>query len=310
MTVLAWIVLSWVAPAWADPTVAGPPVILGRSSVEEIDGLDGVSREEAEAVVALLEDRGGHIGSVEELRVIPSLGEPALNSLRKNAAIERQFFATGRRDYSTVEEVLAEFDHEPAIQEVQGWAADYAQVSPKNVQRWLSASKTFAALPQLTVEYRVRDGWDQGFEYSTPDGAEAPTAPKDDHIEVLNDANEDQDRTFYVRGRWDLDQLIMSSERIRIINETQDIAKLREKTLSDVTRLYFERRRIQVENLLSARKDMATAVKQELKLLELTANIDALTGGRFSQTVAKKAPARTTPVAPAPAPAPEGGMDL
>ena len=68
---------------------------------------------------------------------------------------------------------------------------------------------------------------------------------------------------------------------------TKDVrAKLREKVLGEVTRLYFERRRLQVDVLLNPKVDLAGQVKDELRLRELTANLDAYTGGRFSAAVA------------------------
>ena len=76
--------------------------------------------------------------------------------------------------------------------------------------------------------------------------------------------------------------MVMSSEQIRVINEAQDIAKLREKVLGEVTRLYFDRRRLQVEILLNPKSDVVGQVKDELRLREITANLDAYTGGQFS----------------------------
>ena len=58
--------------------------------------------------------------------------------------------------------------------------------------------------------------------------------------------------------------------------------QLLEKVLGEVTRLYFERRRLQVDMLLNPKSDLLGQVKDELRLRELTANVDALTGGRFS----------------------------
>ncbi len=77
----------------------------------------------------------------------------------------------------------------------------------------------------------------------------------------------------------------MSSEQIRVINESQDIVKLRDKVLDEVTRLYFDRRRLQVELLLSPAGDLRTQLENELRLQELTANLDALTGGSFSASL-------------------------
>ena len=99
---------------------------------------------------------------------------------------------------------------------------------------------------------------------------------------MINDADQGQYQEYKVRLVWDLDKLVMSSERIRVINEAQDLVKLRDKVLSEVTRLYFERRRLQVERLLAPKADLMARVREELRLMELTANIDALTGGAFS----------------------------
>jgi hypothetical protein len=191
---------------------------------------------------------------------------------------------------------------------VQDWASDYAKLSPRNVDRWLAASKSFAALPQLTVEYRVKDDWSQDFDYVNADGVEP--LPNEATTALLTDADQGQDATYYVRARWDLDQLVMSSERIRVINEAQDIAKLRDKVLSEITRLYFERRRVQVEMLLSPKRDTMGQVKQQLRLMELTASIDALTGGAFSQALKRGGRSSRVRAAPASSPAPGEEVDL
>ena len=77
----------------------------------------------------------------------------------------------------------------------------------------------------------------------------------------------------------------MSSEQIRVINEAQDIVKLRDKVLDEVTRLYFDRRRLQVDQLLSPSLDLKGQIEAELRLQEMTANLDALTGGAFSASL-------------------------
>ncbi|MDP6933226.1 MAG: hypothetical protein QGG40_09940, partial [Myxococcota bacterium] len=106
----------------------------------------------------------------------------------------------------------------------------------------------------------------------------------DDGVAVaeLSSTDVDNDDSYGVRLQWRLDKLIMSSERIRVINEAQDIAKLRDKVLDEVTRLYFDRRRLQVEMLLTPASDLQGRLRNELRLQELTANLDAYTGGAFS----------------------------
>ena len=50
-----------------------------------------------------------------------------------------------------------------------------------------------------------------------------------------------------------------------------------------VTSLYFERRRAQVQLLLNPPSDTVERLRRELEIQELTASIDALTGGWFGE---------------------------
>jgi hypothetical protein len=54
--------------------------------------------------------------------------------------------------------------------------------------------------------------------------------------------------------------------------------------LEEVTRVYFDRRELQVAMLLDPADTLEGRVALELELQELTARLDALTGGRFSAT--------------------------
>jgi hypothetical protein len=56
--------------------------------------------------------------------------------------------------------------------------------------------------------------------------------------------------------------------------------------LGEVTRLYFDRRRLQVDMLLNPKSDLMGQVKDELRLREITASLDAYTGGRLSAALA------------------------
>jgi len=273
------------APTEGTAEEAGTLLSLRTATADQLATLEHVDGDTAARIVALREERGGRLGSVEELRVLPGLGEATLDSLRSGTAVEIEFPVGSTKTYTTVDEVMAEFDDEPSVQQVQGWATEYARVAPKEVDGWMSSSRTFALLPDLQLEYRLVDGWDKGFQYYPADGV---IDEVDEGVfDVEDDAGTDQTRTIAVKARWELDKLILSSERIRVMNETQDAVKLRDKVLTEVTRLYFERRRLQVELLLRPKSDLSALAKDQLRLMELTANLDALTGGTFSEALLK-----------------------
>ncbi len=190
--------------------------------------------------------------------------------------------APGRAaDYTNVEQVLATFSAEPTIAAVHAMTMEYSKTDNRYVEAWLRAAKNAAWLPELVAQYGYSDSLDNGFTYQTGTYEWDADEPLADDIGVGIDQDVD------VRVKWQLSKLVMSSDRIRVISETQDIVKLRDKVLEQVTRVYFERRRLQVEMLLNS-GDLKAQLKNELRLQELTAQIDAITGGRFSEALVKK----------------------
>lgn len=257
---------------------------LDTAKAEELAGLTHVDLALAGEIVALRTARGG-LNSVEELRILPGVTEAALDSLRAGTAVDVELSMGPIRRFDSPQQVLAEFAFEPSIQQVQAWASDYANTNPTTVERWLKQSKSFAALPTLWLRYRLTDRWDQDFQYYAADGV----VDQDGEVlfAALDDAGRYREGQYMVQARWDLDQLVMSSERIRIINEAQDVAKLRDKVLTEANRVYFERRRVQAEMLLAPKGDVLGQVKDELRIMELTASLDAMTGGRFSAALTR-----------------------
>jgi len=184
-------------------------------------------------------------------------------------------------DFRNVDDVLVRFEGEPTAREVQDMVLQYSKTDPRYVEKWLAASVNAAWLPELTFTYDHDDRYGRDYDYVVAD----PTA---DPVQQLDAAGVDLATGIQVRAKWSLDKLVMSSERIRVISESQDVVKLRDKILSDATRVYFDRRRLQVDMLMS-NGDMKTQLKNELRLQELTAQLDAYSGGRFSERIARGA---------------------
>ncbi len=179
-------------------------------------------------------------------------------------------------NYTSPDQVLARFKEEPEVRAVQQMALEYSQTDPRYLEGWMRASKSANLLPEFQVSYGYSQGYDDGSIYLTD-----PNNPTGDPLLQPDDTSSGVDWDVDLRAKWRLDKLVMSSERIRVISEAQDVVKLRDKILEEVTRVYFDRRRLQVEMLLNP-GDLKAQLKNELRLQELTAQLDAYTGGRFT----------------------------
>jgi len=72
--------------------------------------------------------------------------------------------------------------------------------------------------------------------------------------------------------------------------------QLRDAILNEVTRYYYERRRLQVEMMDNVDQDGTAKIKDELRLQELTAYIDALTGVYIQPYLNEWTPGKEFPV--------------
>lgn len=264
---------------WSSGVFASGGFMLNDVTAKELVSIEGVDQAEAEQIVSLRTKRQG-LTSVEELRILKFDAE-TLNALRGHLAADLSIRKVAKGSYSSVEEVLGQFSNEPEVATVQAMAMAYTKTNPDLVEGWLRASKSAYALPAVTLTYNKDLDDYTTWSYLDLDGD--GTVDNDEH--QFNTARADDDDGFSVRLAWRLDKLVMSSERIRVINEAQDIVKLRDKVLDEVTRVYFDRRRLQVDQLLSPAGGLKEQIKNELRLQELTASIDALTGGGFSASL-------------------------
>jgi hypothetical protein len=97
--------------------------------------------------------------------------------------------------------------------------------------------------------------------------------------------------THYARDRgidgdleivWDFTRLADPDDALAVSRERRLVIELRDQVLERVNRLYFERLRAR-DALLAAGGDEARRREHELRVAELTAQLDAWTGGRFSR---------------------------
>lgn len=170
---------------------------------------------------------------------------------------------------ATIKDVLEYFADDPTIQEVQAAAIEYAEVHPDKILKWRRKAKYKALAPTVSFDYvEERD------RTATRYLPTSTTYYMEPH---------DYDRQWSAGLGWDLSDLIWSTDQTSIDVRSRLMVQLRNDVLDEVTRTYFERRRLQVEMLLSPPEDMKERIEQELRIQELTADIDALTGGYLSR---------------------------
>lgn len=158
---------------------------------------------------------------------------------------------------------------EPDVRDVQEAAIRHAGCTEEAIRTLERDARAFGALPEISVKGGLDGGWDRDLD---PFGN---TTGMDD----------EQSWDVQLELEWDLADLAMSYERIRVQAERQDMVEHRAKLLEAVTATYFERQHLRAElragDALTEQEQLAL----ELALHEVTALLDAMTGGAFSGMV-------------------------
>ncbi len=166
----------------------------------------------------------------------------------------------------------ASAEGEPDIRQVQQAAIRYAEVEPEKIKKWRRQAAHKALLPTLSVGIDRDTGdlwhWEGG----------SSTKPEDDVLRRGRDSI-----GWDVSLSWNLGELIWNDDQTSIDVRSRLMVELRDDILDEVTKLYFERLRIKAELDNLAIEDRKKRFEKELRLRELTANLDALTGGYFSE---------------------------
>lgn len=160
------------------------------------------------------------------------------------------------------------FELEPTVTEVQRMAIEYANVDPRQIINWHEQARLKAFMPTLSTGVNRGAGemyhWDSG---PNPD--------------VLQKGKDYLDWSASLS--WDFGDLIWSSDQTTIDSRSKLMSELRQDIMDRVTRLYFERRKAILEYSEKNRPLQSNNSEKELRVEELTALIDGLTGGEFSR---------------------------
>lgn len=172
---------------------------------------------------------------------------------------------------SSAKNILDHFANEPTIGEIQEVAIRYAEVHPEKIEEWRKLAAKRAMLPDLKIGLDRDKTISDYFYTGSETGLDDVTLGRDWDVTLT----------------WELGDLIWNPSQTSIDTRSKLMVQLRDDILDEVTRLYFERRRVQVELQVSPPNEIKEQVEKELRLQELTADIDALTGGYLSEQLSK-----------------------
>ena len=158
---------------------------------------------------------------------------------------------------------------DPTIQQAQQAALAFFNIDPGSVQAMRSRASVKGLMPSLEARYRQNR--------SNLDVDTRNTTIQDDPF--LFDAVDGTVHEFRVGLRFNLPQLVFNSE----VLDVGSLAILQEGVLKEVTRLYYTRRRLQIDLILNPPRDEATRLSKQLRIDELTSTLDAMTGELFTR---------------------------
>ena len=158
---------------------------------------------------------------------------------------------------------------EPAVREAVAAAVKHAGLGGRPEAGMKRRARLAAALPTLSLKVGRDTAW----------------AETDATAMVVGDV--EHDMVLEARATWRLDRLMFDDTELRVASLSQQRAKARAAVAAQTTSLFYKRRAAQVEALWHPPETIEEAVRRELVLDELTAQLDALTGGWWAQQTAE-----------------------
>lgn len=170
--------------------------------------------------------------------------------------------------------LMAIFDHEPKVQQVQDKAIRYYQVHPDHIRKLRRNAQLKALVPSIAGEFSndlttLKRLMDDGLYPGLPSGFKENERVNGDSM------------GWRVQASWALDRLVFNAE----VLDVQSLIGILDGVVREVTTIYYIRRRLQIDMILRPPTDLATRISQRIRIEELTGLLDAMTGNYMSRSV-------------------------
>jgi len=177
---------------------------------------------------------------------------------------------------------------DPSVHEVQDESVRYLGFDQKEIESWNKKSRWSAALPRLQTGFQkdLKDLVSLSSRDSVSvSGGSVTVGPTQNNF----DQNFNQGTAIDIKAVWYLNELVFNRDTLAASSERRDWIRERHRVLQEATEAYFTRQRLQKE-LKQKGGSLETRERNKLLLDQMTATLDALTGGWFSSRLEEKRP--------------------
>lgn len=175
-----------------------------------------------------------------------------------------------------IQQALKDLEAEPSIQEVHRAALQFYNAEPETISSLRTRANLKYLLPDVNVRYRQSNNgvFIDKFDYLQGDPNRA--------FAIGKDSSDGDVSELQLSGTWSLSRLLFNPE----VLDVSSLAALQEGVLKEVTRLYYTRRRLQIDLILNPPRDPSTQLSKEIRVQQVTANLNALTNNIFQRHAA------------------------
>jgi len=203
-------------------------------------------------------------------------GMPSVHAQEVPAAPQK--LTVSRADKRKLKKLFTILKREPTVQQVQKGATAYFDLDPDRVRSLAGNARLKGLVPNVQV--RFTNSISDEFR-NTRDGLFVnlpgwPGFPNPSSFKEVVAQNSDS-LSWEVSAQFDLDRLVFSAEAL----DAKSLTSLSESLIRELTTLYYSRRRVIISLILSPPTGLEEYLYELTRLDEMTATIDALTGGKF-----------------------------
>jgi hypothetical protein len=167
-------------------------------------------------------------------------------------------------------------DGDPPVDILCKAAVALALAEPDRARSFLNRARIAGWLPEMHLRAYRRFARTEGLTFAdTGTGTATPV-----------DISSVDDVRYEWRASWDLSRMVFNPDELQAHLEALRMSDIRRDIQSLVIKLYFERRRLLVDSAPSGNggpSDPPGSEKRFLRIAEIEAQLDALSGGAFSE---------------------------